>query len=53
MATQFISAFIVIGLLVFLGVVMTVGVVNSKSKQVRASNSSTQAESKIDRPNEE
>ncbi|MDQ9171866.1 hypothetical protein Q8A64_15740 [Oxalobacteraceae bacterium R-40] len=33
MATQFISAFIVIGLIVFLGVAMTAGVMNAKAKQ--------------------
>ncbi|MGV3740763.1 MAG: hypothetical protein ACO1NO_00450 [Burkholderiaceae bacterium] len=33
MATQFISAFIVIGLLVFLGVVAAIGVTNAKTKQ--------------------
>jgi hypothetical protein len=35
MATQFISAFIVIGLLVFFGILMTVGVINSKTRQVK------------------
>ena len=33
MATQFISAFIVIGLVVFLGVVTAIGVINSKARQ--------------------
>jgi hypothetical protein len=36
MATQFISAFIVIGLIVFLGAAMTVGVMNAKVKQSKA-----------------
>jgi hypothetical protein len=35
MATQFISAFIVIGLIVFLGVVAAVGVMNSKANQAK------------------
>jgi hypothetical protein len=37
MATQFIAAFILIGLIVFLGVVMTVGVVNAKAERAKAS----------------
>lgn len=35
MATQFVSAFLIIGLLVFLGIAMTVGVINSKARQVK------------------
>ncbi len=37
MATQFISAFIVIGLIVFLGVVTAIGIMNSKAEQARLS----------------
>ena len=37
MATQFISSFIVIGLIVFLGVVTAIGIMNSKADQARLS----------------
>lgn len=48
MATQFISAFILIGLFVFIGVLMTVGVINSKARQVKLSGMPAQERNKSD-----
>jgi nitrogen fixation protein FixH len=43
MATQFVAAFILISLVVFLGVVMTVGLVSSKAKRRKASGQLTES----------
>lgn len=49
MATQFISAFIVISLLVFFGIVITVGVINSKARQVKLSGPTNHKAEKTER----
>jgi hypothetical protein len=45
MATQFVAAFILVSLIVFLGVVMTVGVVRSRARREKTSGQAIESSS--------